>query len=71
MDNEELDKKIAELERQMSLPDFWVDKVKAQAVIEEHKRLKLESSGGGAGGQYDQGDAIITIFSGAGGDDPA
>jgi peptide chain release factor 2 len=38
-------------------------------VIEEHKRLKLEVVGGGTGSQYDHGDAIITIFSGAGGDD--
>ncbi|MFH1170191.1 MAG: PCRF domain-containing protein [Candidatus Vogelbacteria bacterium] len=65
----ETEKQITELERQMSLPNFWTDKVKAQTVIEEHKRLKLEMENGDAGGQYDQGDAIITIFSGAGGDD--
>ena len=61
--------KIAELEEAMQSPNFWADKVKAQQVIEEHKRLKLELNSGGLAGQYDQGDAIITIFSGAGGDD--
>ncbi len=64
----ETGKRIAELEQAMQAPDFWADKVKAQAVIDEHKRLKLAVTNVG-GGQYDQGDAIITIFSGAGGDD--
>lgn len=69
MNNEELNKKIAELERTMQTSGFWLDKVKAQTVIEDHKRLKLEAEGGGVGSGYDKGDAIITIFSGAGGDD--
>ncbi|MEK7622214.1 MAG: PCRF domain-containing protein [Patescibacteria group bacterium] len=67
--NEEKEKQIAALEQAMQTPDFWKDKVKAQQVIEEHKRLKSEAAGGGQAQQYDQGDAIITIFSGAGGDD--
>jgi len=66
--NEEIEKKIAELERLIQTPDFWTDKMKAQAVIEEHKRLKQEAAGLGDD-EYDVGDAIITIFSGAGGDD--
>ncbi len=53
----------------MQAPGFWLDKVKAQTTVEEHKRLKMEAEGGGVGRQYDKGDAIITIFSGAGGDD--
>jgi peptide chain release factor 2 len=58
--------RIAELERRMSLPDFWQHKENARAVIKELQELRAELSGGG---KYDKGDAIMTIFSGAGGDD--
>jgi len=50
----------------MADPNFWQNKADAQATIEAHQRLKQESAGVG---EYDDGDAIITIFSGAGGDD--
>lgn len=46
--------------------DFWLNKDKAQAVIKEIATLKEELAGVG---KYDKGDAIMTIFSGAGGDD--
>jgi len=62
----DLEKKIAALESQMADPNFWQNKTDAQAVIEEHQRLKQESAGAG---EYNDGDAVITIFSGAGGDD--
>ena len=58
--------KIEELERQMTQPDFWSDKDKAQATIKEIQRLKDELEGLG---KYDKGNAVETIFSGAGGDD--
>ena len=58
--------KIKELETRMQSPDFWQDKAKAQAVIKELNELKQENSGKG---KYDKGDAIMTILSGAGGDD--
>ncbi len=58
--------KIEELERQMTQPDFWSDKDKAQATIKEIQRLKDELEGLG---KYDKGNAVVTIFSGAGGDD--
>ncbi|NQV88329.1 MAG: PCRF domain-containing protein [Parcubacteria group bacterium] len=64
--NEEKQKKIIELEAQMSASDFWADKNKAQAVIKEIADLKAEIAGVG---KYDRGNAIMTIFSGAGGDD--
>jgi len=67
--NEEKEKRLAELEQMMQVSDFWADKIKAQQVIEEHKRLKLEVAGHRQVGQYNHGDAIITIFSGAGGND--
>ena len=63
---EEIKQKIKELEEAMSRPDFWNDKDKAQAVIKELGELKIELEGGG---KYDSANAVITIFSGAGGDD--
>src|SRR3989344_5651515 len=64
--SEEIKKKIGEIERAMSSAEFWADKNKAQAAIREHEALQSELSGVG---KYDKGGAVITIFSGAGGDD--
>lgn len=50
----------------MMAPDFWADKDKAQASIKELQELKVVAEGGG---KYDKANAIMTIFSGAGGDD--
>ena len=47
-------------------PQFWADKSKAQALIKELGELKDTLAGAG---KYDKSEAIITIFSGAGGDD--
>ena len=58
--------KIKELEELMQSADFWQDKAKAQATIKELNELKQEVAGIG---KYDKGDAIMTILSGAGGDD--
>ena len=63
---EEKNARIEEIEKLMLAPDFWNDKPKAHALIKEHEDLKEAVSGGG---KYDKGPAIITIFSGAGGDD--
>jgi peptide chain release factor 2 len=63
---EEKKKKLEELEKEMNTPDFWSDKDKAQKIIQEIQTLKEEIAGVG---KYDKGDAIMTIFSGAGGDD--
>ncbi len=57
---------LEQLESQMSAPDFWSDKEKAQATIKRIQELKTEIEGGG---KYDAGGALMTIFSGAGGDD--
>ncbi|OHA79654.1 MAG: hypothetical protein A2675_03145 [Candidatus Yonathbacteria bacterium RIFCSPHIGHO2_01_FULL_51_10] len=62
----DLKERIAELEAQMAQPTFWSDKHKAQATIKELQELKERLEGGS---KYDRGNAIITIFSGAGGDD--
>jgi peptide chain release factor 2 len=66
MAKEDIQKKIEQLEATMGQGDFWADKDKAQATIREIQKLKDEVEGAGA---YDRGDAILTIFSGAGGDD--
>ncbi len=50
----------------MQAADFWNDKTKAQATIREIAELKSELFGKD---KYNGGHAIMTIFSGAGGDD--
>ncbi len=66
MNKEEIQKKIEALEGSMQTTDFWTDKNKAQAVIKEIADLKNSLEGVG---KFDRGNAIMTIFSGAGGDD--
>lgn len=62
----DIQNKIDEIEKQMSLPDFWNNKDKAQELIKELQDLKVSLEGGS---KYDKGNAIVTILSGAGGDD--
>ncbi len=66
MDKESKQKRIEEMEAEMISADFWNDKEKAQKTIRDIQTLKDELSGIG---KFDRGDAIMTIFSGAGGDD--
>lgn len=68
MDEEKkkLEHEQLELENQMLEPDFWMNKDRAQATIRRLQELKNEIAGVG---KYDAGDAVMTIFSGAGGDD--
>jgi len=63
---DEMQAKITELEAEMVSGDFWADKIRAQAVIKEIAELKEKIAGVG---KYDRGNAVMTIFSGAGGDD--
>jgi len=65
-DLNEIKKEIEILEEEMIQGNFWEDKVKAQAVIKRIALLKDELLGAG---KYDKGNAILSILSGAGGDD--
>src|SRR3989344_6037028 len=62
----DIEKEIKELEEKMQAPDFWSDKNKAQNTLKELAELKAKKEGLG---KYDKGNAILTIISGAGGDD--
>jgi peptide chain release factor 2 len=50
----------------MQASDFWNDKNKAQNILRELAELKNKKAGAG---KYDKGGAVVTIISGAGGDD--
>ncbi len=63
---EKINARIQELETAMGAGDFWADKGKAQAAVKELQSLKDSLEGIG---KYDKGDAILSILSGAGGDD--
>ncbi|MEO8637771.1 MAG: PCRF domain-containing protein [Candidatus Taylorbacteria bacterium] len=63
------DARIKEIEALMIDSEFWSDKQKSQSLIRELQELKEGMSTGGTGGKFDRGGAVITIFSGAGGDD--
>jgi peptide chain release factor 2 len=63
---DELKKELEILENSMSDTNFWADKDRAQGVIRRIQELKAEIAGEG---KYDSGNALMTIFSGAGGDD--
>ena len=62
----DIKQKIKELEERMSAIDFWNNKEKATAAIKELNKLRADEQ---EVGKYDNSNAIITIFSGAGGDD--
>ncbi len=64
--SDDIQKRITELEEAMLAPDFWSDKTRAQGAIKELGELKDRLEGVGA---FDKVPAMVTIFSGAGGDD--
>ncbi len=66
MNKEEIKNRINEIEVAMASSDFWSDKARAQSMIKELAELKDKVLGIG---KFDRGGAIMTIFSGAGGDD--
>jgi len=66
MDEEKIKEEINQLEAEMSSIDFWQDKVRAQLVIKKISELKNSLLGSK---KYDKGNCILSILSGAGGDD--
>lgn len=66
MSKEAIEARIADIEAAMAGPDFWSDKDKAQTILKEYQDLKQRLVGGSG---YDKNDAIVSIVSGAGGDD--
>ena len=66
MDEEKIKEEINQLEAEMSSIDFWQDKVRAQLVIKKISELKNKLLGSK---KYDKGNCILSILSGAGGDD--
>src|SRR6266568_607726 len=69
-DPDRLAARLAELEREMSEPGFWNDQERAQRISTEHSRVarRLELYGR-LRGEYDAGDAVVTLQSGTGGTD--
>ncbi|HVV15083.1 MAG TPA: PCRF domain-containing protein [Candidatus Paceibacterota bacterium] len=66
MTKEEVEKRIREIEGAMQAPDFWSNPAEARNLIKELQDLKAELEGGS---KYENGNAILTIVAGAGGDD--
>ncbi len=64
--SKEIEQKIADIEAAMGAPDFWSDKDKAQAALKEYQDLKAALAGAGS---IEKSDALVSIISGAGGDD--
>ena len=62
----DIQNRIKEIEAAMVASDFWNDKDVAQRLIKELQDLKILAKGGS---KYDKNDAIVSILSGAGGDD--
>ncbi len=65
-DINKIEEQIKKLEKEIISPLFWNDKNKAQATLRELSELKIKLGGAK---KYDRGNAILTIISGAGGDD--
>ncbi len=62
----EIVNQIEDIEKEMSRPDFWKNKEKAQKAIKELAELKEKEKNND---KYNKGGAVITFFAGAGGDD--
>lgn len=60
------EQRIKQIEDAMLDPAFWADKDRAQEMMSELNNLKRD---GDPEKKYDRGDAVVTIFAGAGGDD--
>jgi len=66
IDTEEIKNELEKLESDMVNPNFWNDKILAQETIRKIASLKDQIAGVN---KYDKGNAVLSILSGAGGDD--
>lgn len=66
MGKDAIEARIGEIEAAMAAADFWANKEKAQEILKEYQDLKARLAGGSG---LDKNDALISIVSGAGGDD--
>lgn len=66
MDKAQAEDRIKEIDEAMLRSDFWNDPKLAQAMLKEREELKATTEGKE---KFDRNEAIITIVSGAGGDD--
>ncbi len=66
MTKQEIQEKITQLETEMISPEFWSNPKEAQLKYKELEELKIQLVGGS---KYDNGNAIVNIFAGVGGDD--
>ena len=66
MQKQDIETRIRNIETAMGAADFWTDKEKAQSILKEYQDLKQQLAGANG---YDKGGAIVSIVSGAGGDD--
>lgn len=62
----DIEQQIAAIESAMNEPDFWANPAAAQEKMKEYQNLKAALAGADG---YDKGDALVSIISGAGGDD--
>jgi len=70
MTKDELQSRISEIEEQMSDARFWEDKKRADDAMSELNHLKAQlSKVQSSEVNYDDGSAVVTIMSGAGGTD--
>ena len=65
-DINKIEEEIKRLEEKIADPAFWNNKNQAQNILKKLAELKEKKDGFG---KYDKGNAIMTIVSGAGGDD--
>lgn len=66
MQKTDIEARLQEIETAMGQLDFWNDKDKAQATLKEYQDLKQALAGAGS---IEKSDALVSIVSGAGGDD--
>lgn len=66
MNIDEQKNKLKELEDSLQEPDFWQNKEKAQETLREIREIKAKLS---SLNKYDKGDAVVSIYAGAGGED--